>query len=192
MHRIDGPGATVDNRFTDGDPVAGIPATMVTDDWANDVQENIIAVLVAAEITPTKGRAGDLLDSIKKLGTGRLLRTTIYINNAGTLQSSVDGAAFTNASSTFTKHPDAVFAEGEVQAGGGSGGNAASTASAQVSAGSGGAGGGYAWKRAVIAAFNGLIISVGGGRGRGTGCWWSIFDWWLSICVRGWPRCNWR
>jgi hypothetical protein len=43
---------------------------MVTDDWANDVQENIIAVLVAAGITPTKGRAADLLDSIRKVGAG--------------------------------------------------------------------------------------------------------------------------
>ncbi|UVL42555.1 hypothetical protein LOY55_10835 [Pseudomonas sp. B21-040] len=69
MHRIDGPGATVDNKFTDGDPVAGIQATMVTDDWANDVQENIMAVLLAAGVSPTKGRAADLLDSIRGIST---------------------------------------------------------------------------------------------------------------------------
>lgn len=67
MHRIDGPGATVDNKFTDGDPVGGVPATVVTDDWLNDVQENVMAVLGAAPVTPTKGRADDLLDAIRKI-----------------------------------------------------------------------------------------------------------------------------
>lgn len=99
--------------------------------------------------------------------SGRLLRTTIYINNAGTLQASVDGGAFTNASSTFTKHPDAVFAEAEVQGGGGSGGNAASTGAGNVSAGSGGAAGGWSFKRAPIASFHGATISVGAGGAAG-------------------------
>jgi hypothetical protein len=70
MHRIDGPGATVDNKFTDGDPVGGIQATLVTDDWLNDVQENIMAVLAAAGVSPTKGRAADLLDAIRGSGAG--------------------------------------------------------------------------------------------------------------------------
>ncbi|WP_221179052.1 hypothetical protein [Pseudomonas brassicacearum] len=69
MHRIDGPGATVDHLFTDGDPVSGTQATMVTDDWLNDVQENIISVLLAAGVTPVKGRSSDLLDSLRKLST---------------------------------------------------------------------------------------------------------------------------
>ncbi|NWB92342.1 hypothetical protein [Pseudomonas agarici] len=67
MHRIDGPGATVDNKFTDGDVVGAVPATVVTDDWLNDVQENVMAVLDAAAIPPVKGRANDLLDGIKKV-----------------------------------------------------------------------------------------------------------------------------
>ncbi|WP_236189303.1 hypothetical protein [Pseudomonas pharyngis] len=70
MHRIDGPGATVDKKFTDGDPVGGVPATVVTDEWLNDVQENIMAVLSAGGVAPTKGRAADLLDSIRKIGVG--------------------------------------------------------------------------------------------------------------------------
>lgn len=70
MHRIDGPGATVDNKFTDGDPVGGIQATLVTDDWLNDVQENIMAVLAAASVAPVKGRAADLLDAIRASGAG--------------------------------------------------------------------------------------------------------------------------
>lgn len=64
MHRIDGAGATVDNKFTQGNPGAGTPATVVTADWLNDVQENIFAVLVAGSITATKNRAADLKDAI--------------------------------------------------------------------------------------------------------------------------------
>jgi hypothetical protein len=67
MHRIDGPGATVDHRFTDGDPVAGIQATMVTDDWANDVQEEIISVLADRGIVPVKGTQNQLLLAIFKI-----------------------------------------------------------------------------------------------------------------------------
>ncbi|MGB5830128.1 MAG: hypothetical protein WBH22_27240 [Pseudomonas mandelii] len=70
MHRIDGPGATVDNRFTDGDPVGGIQATMVTDDWANDVQEELMSVLAAAGIAPVKGTQDQLLKSIRKMSSG--------------------------------------------------------------------------------------------------------------------------
>lgn len=67
MHRIDGPGATVDNRFTDGDPVGGIQATIVTDDWANDVQEELMSVLADQSIAPVKGTQNQLLAAIKSI-----------------------------------------------------------------------------------------------------------------------------
>ena len=72
MHRIDGPGATVDNRFTDGDPVGGVQATIVTDDWANDVQEELISVLAAASITPVKGTQDQLLKAIRAVAGGAI------------------------------------------------------------------------------------------------------------------------
>lgn len=67
MHRIDGPGATVDNKFTDGDPVGGIQATLVTDDWLNDVQEELMSVLAAGAITPVKGTQDQVLKAIRVL-----------------------------------------------------------------------------------------------------------------------------
>jgi hypothetical protein len=144
-------------------------------DWANDkegfFQSLLATAVIAANGSVDKVGASQFFDALLKVvrttATGRLLRTTIYINNAGTLQSSVDGGAFASASSTFTKHPDAVFGEGEVQGGGGSGGNAASTGAGNVSAGSGGAGGGWAFKRAPIASFHGSTISVGAGGNAG-------------------------
>lgn len=70
MHRIDGPGATVDNKFTDGDPVGGLPATMVTDEWLNDVQEELMSVLSAAGIAPLKGAQDQLLKAIRGVSGG--------------------------------------------------------------------------------------------------------------------------
>jgi hypothetical protein len=70
MHRIDGAGATVDNKFTDGDPVGGIQATLVTDDWLNDVQEELMSILAAGAVTPVKGTQNQVLRAIRALGTG--------------------------------------------------------------------------------------------------------------------------
>jgi len=98
MHRIDGSGATPDHLFTEGDPVGGIEATVVTAAWANDVQENIMAILADSAISPTKGRANDLLDAIKKA-----------IQSSAQLQL---GTAFTTAGTApgFTLTPSPAIA----------------------------------------------------------------------------------
>lgn len=67
MHRIDGAGATIGNLFTEGNPGLGIPATVVTDDWANDVQEEIVNVILDQGITLVKGTQNQLLNAIKSL-----------------------------------------------------------------------------------------------------------------------------
>lgn len=85
MHRIDGPGATVDNKFTDGDPIGGTQATVVTDDWMNDVQENLIAVLTAAGETPAKLNYSQLTNSISKLYRDRKATFAQDIGSANTI-----------------------------------------------------------------------------------------------------------
>lgn len=87
MHRIDGPGATVDNKFTDGDPVGGVQSTVVLAGWLNDVQETIISVLTAASITPIKGDYSQLLEAIRSVsggvvGTHRKLHMSITAASA--------------------------------------------------------------------------------------------------------------
>ena len=146
MHRIDGPGATVDNKFTEGDPVGGVQATVVTDDWLNDIQENIMAVLSAAGVTPTKGRSNDLLDSIR----GRLIGVRTF------------GAAGTF---TYTPTPGTNKVVVEVQAAGGAGGGAPATGGGVAALGSPGGAGSYA-KSLLTSGFSGVTITVGAG---GTG-----------------------
>lgn len=67
MHRIDGAGATQDNLFTEGNAQTGTPATTVTDDWLNDVQENLAAAIEGAGIALQKDNYNQLLLAIKAL-----------------------------------------------------------------------------------------------------------------------------
>ena len=46
MHRIDGDGATVTGQWTEGNPSTGEPATEITDDWMNAIQNELEAVIV--------------------------------------------------------------------------------------------------------------------------------------------------
>jgi hypothetical protein len=92
MHRIDGPGSTVDKKFTEGDPVGGVQATVVTAAWMNDVQEELLSVLTAAGITPVKGTQDQLLKAIRSVTTGL----------AGTAVNAKMTVATASASSTFT------------------------------------------------------------------------------------------
>lgn len=67
MHRIDSPGATAGNLFTEGNPSLSIPATEVSDDWLNDVQEELATVIETAGITLQKGTQNQLLNAINAL-----------------------------------------------------------------------------------------------------------------------------
>lgn len=88
IHKIDGAGATAQNEFTEGDPGAGVPATVVTDDWMNMVQRELVAILAAAEppMTPTKGDDDQLLEALREKGIIRKLKygdTELSLPSAG-------------------------------------------------------------------------------------------------------------
>lgn len=67
MHRIDAPGATPDNRFTEGDPVAAVPATEVSAAWLNSVQEELVAIVLEAGLSLDKGDDSQVLQAIRSL-----------------------------------------------------------------------------------------------------------------------------
>lgn len=66
MHRIDGPG-NLGNMFSEGDPDSGVPATVVTDDFMNAVQEEIVAVIVGAGLSLSKPNNAQLKQAISLL-----------------------------------------------------------------------------------------------------------------------------
>jgi len=81
MYYIDGPGATADHKFTEGDPAAGVAATTVTDDFMNDVQEEILNVIRAAGIVPAKNVQDQLLQAIRGAGANGLFTTPPQFDN---------------------------------------------------------------------------------------------------------------
>jgi hypothetical protein len=71
MHRIDSQGATAEGRFTEGNPTIPEPATVVSADWLNAVQDEILNVLAEAGIQPEKADNAQLKEAILKLGPER-------------------------------------------------------------------------------------------------------------------------
>lgn len=70
MHRIDGAAAAPGGLFTEGDPNVGTPATVVTDDWLNAVQEEISGVIEGSGASLSKPSNAQLLLAIKTLIAG--------------------------------------------------------------------------------------------------------------------------
>lgn len=53
--------------FSNGNPAAGVPATILDDWWLNQVQEEILAVILAAGLTPNKMDTTQLLQALRFL-----------------------------------------------------------------------------------------------------------------------------
>lgn len=64
------PAADTEGFFTSGNPVSGIPATVIPDWWLNMIQEEIRAVVVAAGLTPSKTTLTQLRDGLAVLYGG--------------------------------------------------------------------------------------------------------------------------
>jgi len=69
MHRIDTSTATSESKFTNGNPQTATPATVVSADWLNAVQEEISTVIAGAGIALNKPDNAQLLAAIRALGT---------------------------------------------------------------------------------------------------------------------------
>jgi len=115
MHRIDTSG-NVDNRFHPGNPATGQQATLVDQDWLNAVQEEIVNVILAANLDLEKGTNDQLADAIVALIAGVVgdgsgaVATTRQVLAAGL----VTGGGNLAADRTFTVTP-ATTAEAAAQ-----------------------------------------------------------------------------
>jgi hypothetical protein len=63
MHKIDGPGH-VSGQFVNEDPDLGRAPTVVTPEWLNAVQGELIAVIEAAGIAPSKANSAQVLAAL--------------------------------------------------------------------------------------------------------------------------------
>lgn len=72
-HRIDTSTADLNKHgpgkagFVKGDPSSGVPSTRLSDDWCDDIQENICRAVEAAGIVLEKGNHTQLTDAIVKM-----------------------------------------------------------------------------------------------------------------------------
>ena len=86
MFRIDSDGATIDDKFTEGDPSLSIPATVVSDDWLNHVQEEIAQFIEFNGIVLSKLDDTQLIDAMLeffKTGGRQAPITQALANNSG-------------------------------------------------------------------------------------------------------------
>lgn len=66
MHRIDGPGATNDNKFSEGDPANGTRATVVNAEWLNSIQEEIAQLIEDKGVVLSKGNSTQLQEALRR------------------------------------------------------------------------------------------------------------------------------
>ena len=76
MHRTDAPGNAA-GFFTDGNPVTGQARTLIEEDSLNAFQEELMAFLTAAGVTPVKGTNNQVLDAMRQLTHRPTVRNTV-------------------------------------------------------------------------------------------------------------------
>lgn len=108
MHRIDSQGAVavlpspepvgdVIGFFTEGDPSNAIPATVVSADWANAVQEELVAVVLAGGLDLDKTNRTQVRDAILALIENAPAIATFEIANDQSTPSDITGLVFDSA-----------------------------------------------------------------------------------------------
>lgn len=151
--------------FKDGNLGLGVAPTDFNADWPNQIQEEIANVIEAAGITLNGADLTQLVQAIRLVTPGRLLRTTVYKRVAGVQNVSVDGGANTTVgASTFTPIAGMKFAIVEAQGGGSGGAGAIGAGVGNVSMGGPGACGSYGMSRydaATIGASQAVVVGLG-------------------------------
>jgi hypothetical protein len=74
VYKIDSAGATGANEFTNGNPGTGVAATVVDATWMNMVQRELVALVEAVGLTPTKGDDDQVLEALRDLGLVRKMK----------------------------------------------------------------------------------------------------------------------
>lgn len=113
MHRIDTSTATSDGKFTEGDPTVPVPATTVSADWLNAVQEELVAAIASAGLEPDKSDNTQLRQAIGKLISAAVDAARIH---PATVAPKAPGTAAVGTSPKFARedhvHPEQTSVSG--------------------------------------------------------------------------------
>lgn len=186
---IDSPGH-LNRRFTDGNPVTGLEATVVSSDWLNMIQDELLALVAGAGLTASKADNGQLFAAVRAMilqqaGLIGDLRNTDVSNLLGMISALQDRAAnlearnggrlvarnyigHTGQAAVYQCHAQAYWAEITLIGGGGAGGQAPATGAGQGASAPGGASGSVSRYvihnlAAVLGPNKRLVYYVGGG-----------------------------
>ena len=107
MHRIDSSGTAVAlptpgdvgatvGYFTEGDPSSAVPATEVSADWLNAVQEELIAVITQAGASPDKTSRTQVRDAIISIMENNDTQATFTVANNQSVAADVTGLLFSS------------------------------------------------------------------------------------------------
>ena len=82
MFKIDSTGATASNTFTEGDPGVGTPATVVSAEWLNAVQGELVDLVVGLGGEPDKGTSDQIKTLLLSLlNTRHVLHVSVFEAN---------------------------------------------------------------------------------------------------------------
>ncbi|MFZ3120071.1 MAG: hypothetical protein WA159_17355, partial [Variovorax sp.] len=133
--------------WTEGNPTLGVEATRVRASFLNGIQAELLAILTAAGITPSKTTYDQLLQAMNLLyKAGRVLNVRAV-----------------TSSGTYTQTAGTLNVWGRQVGGGGAGGGSAATAAGQLSVGSGGNSGAYMEFFVPVATLAGQTMTIGAG-----------------------------
>ncbi|KVS52262.1 hypothetical protein WK39_26750 [Burkholderia cepacia] len=136
--------------FTGGNPATGQAATILDADWLNMVQEELMSILAAAGISPSKTTYNQVLTAIQKVVTGQTSGRLINIQ-------------FFAASATYTPTVGTTSIIVEGVGGGGGGGGCPACDSSHYAASGGGASGTRARTRLTAGFAGGVPVTIGAG-----------------------------
>ena len=117
MHRIDQPTAVstlptpaaagTPGYFTGGNPATGSPATVLDADWANNIQEELISILIAASVSPSKTANNQVLIALQDI----FLQKSNNLSDLGSLSTALTNLGFSQSagSSGYVKLPGGII-----------------------------------------------------------------------------------
>ena len=82
----------VGGKFSNGDPLGGIPASLDPAQWSNAVTDELLAVIVAGGLTPNEANLTQLRDAIRNIAKGGDYKDSVRVASTVAINLAAPGA----------------------------------------------------------------------------------------------------